>query len=62
MAGDVRVPPAPWVNISNGCKVVLGVALGEDDLLESMQGMGLGWKAIEKFRAAMLLNVFSVLC
>lgn len=42
MAGDVRVPPAPWVNVSKGCKGALGVVLGEDGLLESMQGIGLG--------------------
>ena len=60
MAGDVRVPPAPWVKVSKGSKGALGVALGEDGLLESMQSMGLGWKGMEKFWAAMLLNLFFV--
>ena len=30
-------------------------------MLESMQGMGLGLKGMERFWAAILLNVFSVL-
>ena len=56
MAGEVRVPPAPWVKISMGCEGVSGEVRGEEGALERVQGIDFGSKGIEKLRVVMLMN------
>ncbi len=59
MAGEVRVPPAPWVKISMGCEGASGEVRGDEGALKRVQGIGFGSKGIEKLRVVMLVNLSS---